>query len=67
MDYRTLVNEENDIPEGQDQTLSPFLQFDTQEDQNNSEKRNKFFIFLLIKIHFFLFSKRIPMESSKRS
>jgi hypothetical protein len=39
MDYRTLVSEENDVPEGQDQTLSPFIQFDTQEDQNNSEKR----------------------------
>jgi hypothetical protein len=45
MDYRTLVHEENDTPEGQDQILSPFLQFDTQEDQNNSEKRNKFSFF----------------------
>jgi hypothetical protein len=39
MDYRTLVSEENDVPEGQEQTLSPFIQFDTQEDQNNNEKR----------------------------
>ena len=41
MDYRTLVSEENEIPEGQDQTLSPFLHFETQEDENNSEKRKK--------------------------
>jgi hypothetical protein len=56
MDYRTLVSEENDTPEGQEQTLSPFLEFDTQEDQNNSEKRMKkklIFIYLLIKIVFF--------------
>ena len=39
MDYRALVTEENDTPEGQDQTLSPFIQFDTQEDQINTEKR----------------------------
>lgn len=39
MAYRTLVSEENETPEGQDQTLSPFLQFDNQEDPNNSEKR----------------------------
>jgi hypothetical protein len=53
MDYRTLVNEENDIPEGQEQTLSPFLHFDTQEDQNNSEKRKKKQVLI-----FFFFSNK---------
>jgi len=57
MDYRTLVSEENDIPEGQEQTLSPFLHFDTQEDQNNSEKRKKkpsfYFLFFSNKNSFF--------------
>jgi hypothetical protein len=65
MDYRALVTEENDIPEGQDQTLSPFIQFDTQEDQTNSEKRKANFIFEKFK-HFVIFL-RIAMESSKRS
>ncbi|CAF0843587.1 unnamed protein product [Adineta ricciae] len=41
MDYRALVTEENDTPEGQDQTLSPFIQFDTQEDQINTEKQSR--------------------------
>jgi hypothetical protein len=45
MEYRTLVSEENETPEGQDQTLSPYLQFETQEDQNNTEKRNNFLFF----------------------
>lgn len=67
MEYRTLVNEENDIPEGQDQTLSPFLQFDTEEDQNNSEKRMRIKPLLSIKFSFLFFLNRITMESSKRS
>lgn len=54
MEYRTLVSEENDLAEGHDQSVSPFLQFETQEDENNSEKRkeqifeisNLFFSFL---------------------
>ncbi len=45
MEYRTLTSEENETPEGQDQTLSPYLQFETQEDQNNTEKRNNFLFF----------------------
>jgi hypothetical protein len=54
MDYRTLVSEENDGPEGQDQTLSPFMQFDTEEDQTNSDKRiEKNLFFILIKNFFF--------------
>ncbi|CAF4755094.1 unnamed protein product, partial [Rotaria sp. Silwood1] len=40
MDYRTLVNEDNDATEGQEQSLSPFIQFDTEEDQNNSDKQS---------------------------
>ncbi|CAF4876527.1 unnamed protein product, partial [Rotaria magnacalcarata] len=30
MDYRTLVNEDNDGAEIPDQSLSPFMQFDTE-------------------------------------
>ncbi|CAF0903757.1 unnamed protein product [Adineta steineri] len=41
MDYRALAGEENDDPEGQDPTLLPFIQFDTQEDRNNNEKQSK--------------------------
>lgn len=56
MDYRTLANEESDNPEGQDQTLSSFLHFDTQEDENNSEKRkNKTFFSLYYATKFFRF------------
>ena len=39
MAYRSLPSEENEVPDGQDQPLSPFIQFDTEEDVNNSEKR----------------------------
>ncbi|CAF3812932.1 unnamed protein product, partial [Rotaria magnacalcarata] len=41
MDYRTLVNEDNDGAEIPDQSLSPFMQFDTEEDLNNSEKQSQ--------------------------
>ncbi|CAF3406257.1 unnamed protein product [Rotaria socialis] len=41
MDYRTLVNEDNDGAEVPDQSLSPFMQFDTEEDLNNSEKQSQ--------------------------
>jgi hypothetical protein len=36
MDYRTVNNDENDTV---DPTFSSFLQFETQEDQQNNEKR----------------------------
>ncbi len=36
MDYRTVNNDENEIL---DQPFSPFLQFETQEDQQNTDKR----------------------------
>ena len=36
MEHRTVTNDENDIL---DQPFSPFLQFETQEDQHNTEKR----------------------------
>ncbi len=36
MDYREVDNEDND---GHEQTLSPFLQFETPDDENNNEKR----------------------------
>ncbi|CAF3419510.1 unnamed protein product [Rotaria sp. Silwood1] len=39
MDYRTVVSEENDVLEVPDQTLSPFMEFETQEDQHNDEKQ----------------------------
>ncbi|CAF3238887.1 unnamed protein product [Rotaria socialis] len=39
MDYQTLVNEDNEAFEGPDQTLSPLVQFETQDDQNNNEKQ----------------------------
>lgn len=41
MDYRTVRNEENDAYDGQDQALSPFIQFETQEDENTHEKRTR--------------------------
>jgi hypothetical protein len=39
MDYQAVINEENDVLDGPDQTCSPFMQFETQEDQHNNEKR----------------------------
>lgn len=56
MDYRTIVNEENDNAEGPDQSLSPFLQFDTEEDLTNNDKRKRekpiLFFFFMIKFIF---------------
>jgi len=40
MAYRTLPSEENELAEGQEQCFSPFIQFDTEEDANNSEKQS---------------------------
>mgnify|MGYP006892790388 FL=1 len=42
MECRPLVTEENDPPEGHE---SPYLQFETQEDENSSEKRTKSTLF----------------------
>lgn len=42
MAYRSLQTEENDIPDGHDPMLSPYIQFDTEEDTNTSEKRMSF-------------------------
>jgi hypothetical protein len=39
MDYQPVVNEENDNFDGQDQPLSPFMQFETQDEGNINEKR----------------------------
>lgn len=66
MAYRTLTTEENDTPEGQDQILSPFIQFDTEEDANNSEKRMISAIEEKVSPRF-LFSCRISLEPSERS
>jgi hypothetical protein len=41
MEYRTLASEENETPEGPDQTISPYLRFESQEDTNNGEKRKE--------------------------
>lgn len=49
MDYQAVINEENDVLDGPDQTCSPFMQFETQEDQHNNEKRieiKKNFLFI---------------------
>ncbi|CAF0832259.1 unnamed protein product [Adineta steineri] len=40
MEYRPVNNEENDTFEGQDQTLSPYMQFETQ-DESTHEKQSK--------------------------
>ncbi|CAF2602109.1 unnamed protein product [Rotaria sp. Silwood2] len=39
MDYHTVAHEENDVLEVPDQALSPFMEFETQDDQNNNEKQ----------------------------
>jgi hypothetical protein len=39
MDYREVNNEDTDGPDGHEQALSPFMQFETQDDENNNEKR----------------------------
>ena len=41
MDRRPVNSEENDPLDGQDQSFSPFLQFETQEEQHNHEKRKE--------------------------
>ncbi|CAF0979681.1 unnamed protein product [Adineta ricciae] len=41
MDYRTQNNEENDGSDENEQVLSPFVHFETHEDENNSEKQSK--------------------------
>jgi hypothetical protein len=41
MEYRTLVSEEVETPEGPDQTISPYLRFESQEDPTSGEKRKK--------------------------
>ncbi len=55
MEYRTLVSEENETPEGPDHTISPFLQFNSQEDPNNSEKRKENRIEMFFIANIFLF------------
>jgi hypothetical protein len=39
MDYYPVNHEENDNFDGQEQVLSPFLQFETQDEQNITDKR----------------------------
>jgi hypothetical protein len=49
MDYGTVINEENDVPDGQDQTFSPFIQFETQDEQINEKRIEiKEFLFFFI-------------------
>jgi len=54
MEYQTVITDEND---GQEQTFSPCIQFETQEDQHNNEKRTKNKRILLIFILFILESR----------
>jgi hypothetical protein len=65
MDYREVDNEDNDGLDGHEQISSPFMQFETQDDEHNNEKR----IDINEKMHcsnlFFFF--RLKMESSKKS
>jgi hypothetical protein len=75
MAYRPIATEENETPEGQDQVLSPFIQFDSQEDANISEKRTEQQTFCIIDEYlsrmicllFSLIFSRISLESSTRS
>ena len=68
MAYRTVNSEENDTPEGQDQVLSPFIQFDTEEDANNSDKRmDRTTRDRMKKTSSSLFPFRIALESPERS
>lgn len=39
MEYRTVGNDENDVLDGQDQQFSPYIQFETPENEHNDEKR----------------------------
>lgn len=41
MEYRTLISDENEAPEGLDPTFSSFLHTETQEDQENNVERKK--------------------------
>lgn len=46
MEYRTLVSEENEIPDGLDPTFTSFLHTERQEDQDNNEDRMTILFFL---------------------
>ena len=65
MAYRTLVSEENELPEGQDNTISPFLRFESQEDPANGEKREKNGIEVFFYRSFLSF-QRIALEPSAK-
>ena len=45
MEYRTLVSEENESPEGLDPTFTSFLHTETQEDQDNDVERKQILFF----------------------
>lgn len=45
MEYRTLVSEENELPEGLDHTFSSLLHTERQEDQDNNEQRRTILFF----------------------
>ena len=41
MDNRATSTDENESPDGHEQTSSPFVQFGSHDDQNYQEKRNE--------------------------
>lgn len=66
MEYRTLVSEENEIPDGLDPTFTSFLHTERQEDQDNNEDRMTILSFS-DRLSFVFLLKRFSMESSKGS
>ena len=55
MEYRTLVSEENEIPEGLDPTFSSFLHTQRQDDQDNNEQRKTILFFIVFSSFSFLY------------